>query len=118
MNDTFRSICLALIVGIVAGACAATYVRGVDAQGKIRLEFYDENSGRHLELGHLDSPSGAGRVPRFWGMKVRNGDAFTAIGIYTDRPAVSAKRITPALDNFGLPPRFEWPDKYAPKTPN
>ena len=31
MKDAFRTICLALIVGALAGAGAATYVLGVDA---------------------------------------------------------------------------------------
>ena len=48
MKDTFRTICLDSIVGILAGAGAATYVLGVDTQGKIGLEVDAENGRQHV----------------------------------------------------------------------
>ena len=118
MTDTFKTICLALCVGIVAGAFAATYVLEVLAQSPVRLVFYTEDGSRHLELGNLAAASHNRSVPGFWGLQFRDGDAITAIGIYTVRPAAGARDAVPALDNFGLPPHFEWPQKPNLRLPN
>lgn len=89
MKDTLRALCLALIVGILAGAGAATYVPirqlnalktsrlivtdragqkravlGLDARGKLGLEFFDENGRQRVEVGHLGTARGAGRPPK------------------------------------------------------
>jgi hypothetical protein len=85
MTNTFGTVCPALIVGILAGAVAATYIPGVDTHGKIALEFYGENSRQHLELGHLDAGDATGRPPRFWGLQVGSGDSLTTIGVYAPR---------------------------------
>ena len=85
MKDTFRTICLALIVGTLAGAGAATCVLGVNAQGKIGLEFDAENGRQHVKLG-LDPGDATGRPPKFWGLQVGSGDSLTAIGVYSHRP--------------------------------
>ena len=96
MTHTFRTISLALIVGLLAGAGAATYVRGVDAHNKIGLEFNAGNGRQHAEPGHLAPGDATGRPPRFWGLKVGTGDSLTAIGIYSDRTAAGTRHVSPA----------------------
>ncbi len=107
MKDAFRTIGLALIVGALAGAGAATYVLGVDAQGKIGHEFNARNGRQHLELGPQNTGhatgDATGRPPRFWGLQVGAGDSLTAIGVYTDRPATGAPYVPPAKLSPKLP---------------
>jgi hypothetical protein len=86
MNHTFRTICLALIVGALAGAGTASYLLGVDTHGKIGLEFDAANGRQQVELGRPDPGDATGRPPRFWGLQVGDGDSLTAIGVYSHRP--------------------------------
>lgn len=102
MKDTFRTICLALIVGTLAGAGAATYVLGVNAQGKIGLEFDARNGRQHVELG-LDPGDATGRPPKFWGLQVGNGDSLTAIGVYSGRTGTGARYVAPVKLSPHLP---------------
>ena len=87
MKNTFRTICLALIVGALAGCGAATYVLGVDA---------------HVELGRYPGDA-TGRPPRFWGLQVGNGDSLTAIGVYSGRPATGTRHVAPVKLSPRLP---------------
>ncbi len=139
MTDTLRIICLALAVGVLAGVDAATdaphrqlqalrtnqllivgqagqkrAILGVDAQGRIGLEFDDENGRQHVRLGHLDTDDDAGRVPKFWGLQVGNGESLTGAGVYIDRTATGALWVVPAIGDFGSRSHFEWPDRYTP----
>ncbi len=93
-KDTFRTICLALIVGTLAGAGAAAYVLGVDTQGKIGLEVDAENGRQHVKLG-LDPGDATGRPPKFWGLQVGNGDSLTAIGVYSGRASTGDRYVAP-----------------------
>jgi hypothetical protein len=96
MNHTFRTICLALIVGTLAGAGAATFVLAVDLHSKIGLEFDARNGRQHVELGPLDAGDATGRPPRFWGLQVGNGDSLTTFGVYSDRTATGARHVASA----------------------
>ena len=93
MNHTFRTVCLALIVGLLAGTAATSCLLTARTHGKIGFEFDHDNGRQHLAAGHLDIGDATGRPPRFWGLQLGNGDSLTTIGIYSDRPA----RIAPAL---------------------
>ncbi len=139
MTDTLRIICLALTVGVLAGVDAATdaphrqphalrtnqllivgqagqkrAILGVDAQGRIGLEFDDENGRQHVRLGHLDTGGDAERVLKFWGIQVGNGDSLTAVGVYIDRTVTGAKWAVPAIGDLGSHSHSEWPDRYTP----
>jgi hypothetical protein len=96
MKDTFRTVCLALTVGALAGAGAANYVLATGAHSKIGLEFNRENGREHLELGHLVPGDATGRPPRFWGLQVGNGDSVTTIGVYSGRTVTGARNIASA----------------------
>ncbi len=102
MKDRFRAICLALIVGTLAGAGAAACVLGVNAQGKIGLAFDAGNGRRHVEPG-LDPGDATGRPPKFWGLQVGNGDSLTAIGVYSGRTATGARYGAPVKRSPRLP---------------
>ena len=82
MKHTFRTICLALLAGVLAGAAAATYVLAVDTHSKIGLEFDNANRHQRVEVGHLNADSDAVRALKFWGLKVGYGNSLTAIGVY------------------------------------
>jgi hypothetical protein len=96
MNPTFKTICLALLAGVLAGAAAATCVLAVDAQGKIGFEFDARNGRQHLELDRPDTGDATGRPPRFWGLQVGSGDSLTAIGVYSGRTTPAARYVAPA----------------------
>ena len=96
MNRTYRTICLALLAGILAGAAAATYLLAVDVHGRVGLEFDARNARQHLEPGHLDANDDAARALKFWGLKVGYGDSLTAIGVYSGRTSRSATHGAPA----------------------
>lgn len=96
MKDTFRTLCLALTVGMLAGAGTATYVLEVDAHGKVGLDFDAANGRQNMEPGHLDAGDATGRPPKFWGLKVGTGDSLTAIGVYSGRTATGARYVAPA----------------------
>ncbi len=87
MKDTFRTICLALIVGTLAGAGAATYVLGVDA---------------HVELDRYPGDA-TGKPPKFWGLQVGDGGSLTAIGVYSGGTATGARHVAPAQLSPKLP---------------
>ena len=105
MNHTFRTISLALIVGVLAGASAATYLLRVDARGKIGLKFEARNGRQHAEIGHLDAGDATGRPPKFWGLQVGNGDSMTTIGVYSDRTTTGTRHVAPT-HSAKLPPRL------------
>ena len=85
MNHAFRTICLALLFGVLAGAGAAAYVLALGTHSKIGLEFEARNGRRHVELGHLNTGDDAVSTLKFWGLKVGYGDSLTTIGVYTPR---------------------------------
>jgi hypothetical protein len=95
MSHTFRTICMALIAGLLGGAGTAGYVLATGAHGKIGLEFDRDNGSQHMELGHLPPGDATGRPPRFWGLQVGNGDSLTTIGVYSDRTATGANAVAP-----------------------
>jgi hypothetical protein len=96
MNCTYRTICLALLAGILAGAAAATYLLAVDVHGKVGLEFDARNARQHVEPGHVDANDEAARALKFWGLKVGYGDSLTAIGVYSGRTSRGATHVAPA----------------------
>jgi hypothetical protein len=88
MKDTLRTICLALTVGLLAGAEVAAYLLALDAHGKTNLEVHAGNGQRGLG-------DATGRPPRFWGLQLGHGDSLTAIGVYCDRAATSSRNAAP-----------------------
>lgn len=93
MSHTFRTICLALIAGLLAGAGAASYLLAAGAHGKIGLEFDHGDGRQHVQLGHLDIGDATGRPPRFWGLQLGNGDSLTTIGVYSTRTPTGASQV-------------------------
>ena len=91
VKDSFRTICLTLVVGLLAGAGAAICVLAAGAHSKIGLAFARENGSQRMELDYPDIGDATGRPPRFWGLQVGNGDSLTTIGVYSLAPAHAAK---------------------------